>query len=204
MARGVEVLKGRAVTHVDAEGVTVGNERIKARTVLWAAGVKGSPLGVSLGASLDRHGRVLVQSDLSIEGHSNIFVIGDLVAMQQNGAWVPGLAPAAVQEGRHAAQNVIRHVQGKTTVPFSYKHEGLLATIGRSAAVADLHGFRFSGLLAWLVWLFVHIMSFVGFRNRIVVFVDWARAYFTYERSARVILDRPAVSRATHEKNPAD
>ena len=204
VARGVEVRKGCQVTHIDAEGVTAGNERIEARTVLWAAGVKASPLGASLGAPLDRQGRVLVQNDLSIEGHPNVFVIGDLAAMQHDGAWLPGLAPAAVQEGRHVAENVVRHLRGEPTVPFRYKHEGLLATIGRAAAVADLRGFRFSGLIAWLVWLFVHIMRLVGFRNRIVVLVDWARAYFTYERSARVILDRPAVPRSTREKNPGD
>lgn len=189
--RGVEVRTSRIVTGVDGEGVSIGEERIEARTVLWAAGVTASPLARSLGVALDEQGRVLVKPDLSVPGHPEVFVVGDLAAVKQDGEWVPGMAPAAIQEGRHAALNIRRSFEGKPCLPFQYKDRGMLATIGRSAAVAAIGPFRFSGFPAWALWLVVHIVSLIGFRNRLIVLFEWTWAYLTFQRSARVILDRP-------------
>jgi NADH:quinone reductase (non-electrogenic) len=185
---GVEVRVGALVTAVDGHGVCIGPERIESRTVLWAAGVAASPIGRSLGAPVDRAGRVKVESDLSLPGHPEIFVAGDLAAFEQNGRLVPGVAPAAMQMGRHAARNVLRSIAGQPLAPFRYVDKGSLATIGRRAAVADFGRFRFWGLPAWLAWLGVHIFFLIGFRNRLVVLLDWAWAYFSYQRTARLIL----------------
>lgn len=207
-SRGVEVRTGQVVTELDSRGVSIGDERIAARTVLWAAGVKASPLAGSLGAELDEKGRVLVEPDLSIAGHPEIFVAGDLAAVKQDGGWVPGVAQGAIQGGRHAALNIRRSLQGEASLPFHYKDLGTLATIGRSAAVAEIGRFRSSGLLAWVLWLVVHIMWLIGFRNRVIVLFEWAWAYITFQRSARVILDRPltsdgpSASPASPEKEP--
>ena len=185
---GVEVRTGVPVAAIDGEGVQLGEERIAARTVLWAAGVAASPLARDLGVPLDRAGRVIVQPDLSVPGHPEIFVAGDLASLQFDGKPVPGVAPAAKQMGRHVAQAIRARLQGRAPVPFRYRDFGNLATIGRMAAVVDLHGFRFSGLLAWWFWLAAHVFFLIGFRNRMVVMIDWAQAYWSYQRSARIIL----------------
>jgi NADH:ubiquinone reductase (H+-translocating) len=185
---GVEVRTGVPVAAIDGEGVQLGEERIAARTVLWAAGVAASPLARDLDVPLDRAGRVIVQPDLSVPGHPEIFVAGDLASLQYGGKPVPGVAPAAKQMGRHVAQVIRARLQGRTPVPFRYRDFGNLATIGRMAAVVDLHGFRFSGLLAWWFWLAAHVFFLIGFRNRMVVMIDWAQAYWSYQRSARIIL----------------
>jgi len=185
---GVEVRTGVPVAAIDGEGVQLGEERIAARTVLWAAGVAASPLARDLGVPLDRAGRVIVQPDLSVPGHPAIFVAGDLASLQYAGKPVPGVAPAAKQMGRHVAQAIRARLQGRAPAPFRYRDFGNLATIGRMAAVVDLHGFRFSGLLAWWFWLAAHVFFLIGFRNRMVVMIDWAQAYWSYQRSARIIL----------------
>ena len=185
---GVEVRVGVPVAAIDGEGVQLGEERIAARTVLWAAGVAASPLARDLGVPLDRAGRVIVQPDLSVPGHPEIFIAGDLASLQYGGKPVPGVAPAAKQMGRHVAQAIRARLQGRAPTPFRYRDFGNLATIGRMAAVVDLHGFRFSGLLAWWFWLAAHVFFLIGFRNRMVVMIDWAQAYWSYQRSARIIL----------------
>ncbi len=186
--RGVEVRVDASVTGVDGEGVSLGAERIEAHTVLWAAGVAASPLAASLGAPLDRVGRVVVEADLSIPGHPEVFVIGDLAAfLHQGGKPLPGLSPVAMQQGRAAARNVLRSLQGRPRIHFHYADKGTMAVIGRAAAVAEIAGLRLSGLLAWLAWCFVHIFYLIGFRNRFIVMIEWAWAYFRYERGARLI-----------------
>ncbi len=184
--RGVEVRIGTRVSSIDEQGVELGVERILARTVLWAAGVRASPLGRSLRCELTRDGRVPVLPDLSVPGNPQVFVIGDLAAVRDDGRFVPGMAPAAIQEGRHAARNVLQLIRGRPTLPFRYRDRGVLATIGRKAAVARIGRLRFSGFAAWLVWLLLHVSWLIGFRNRAVVLFEWAWAYFTYQRSARI------------------
>jgi NADH dehydrogenase len=187
---GVEVRTGAKVTAIDAEGVTVGGERIASRTVLWGAGVAASPLARTLGAPLDRAGRVEVLPDLTIPGHPEIAVVGDLAAAKRgDGKPVPGVAPAAIQAGDHAARNVIRALAGKPPVPFRYLDKGMLATIGRAAAVGQIGPVKFTGLLAWLTWLFVHIFFLIGFRNRVAVVLQWGWSYLTFKRGARLITD---------------
>jgi len=180
---GVTVWLGRRVTSVDESGVTLGDDRISAKTVLWAAGVASSPLGKALGAPLDRIGRVIVSPDLSVPGHPEIFAIGDLAAIEG----VPGIAPAAKQMGSHAAKNIVFLLNNKPTQAFRYRDYGQLATIGRNAAVADFGRVRLSGYPAWLVWLLAHIYFLINFRNRLVVMIEWAWAYWTYQRSARIV-----------------
>jgi NADH dehydrogenase len=184
---GVEVCTKQRVTSVDAEGVAIGAERIEARTVLWAAGVAGSGLGRGLGVPLSREGRVQVAPDLSIVGHKDAFVVGDLAGLSQDGAPVPAVAPAAVQEARHAAHNILRAIARQPTLPFRYVNKGSLATIGRSAAVADLGKIQLSGLLAWVAWLGLHLLFLVGFRNRMFVLFEWAWSFLSYDRGARLI-----------------
>ncbi len=186
---GVAVWTGVEVTGIDGQGVTIGQERIDARTVLWAAGVAASPLAKSLGVPLDRAGRVMVEPDLTIPGRDDVYVIGDLARLEQDGALVPGVAPAAMQEGRHAAVNIIRSLGGQERVVFRYVDKGMLATIGRGAAVARIGRFKTSGLIAWLLWLFVHILFLIGFRNRLVVMIQWAWSYITFDRGARLITE---------------
>jgi NADH:quinone reductase (non-electrogenic) len=184
---GVEVITGRAVSEVDGAGVRAGEDRIDARTVIWAAGVAASPLGRTLGAEVDRAGRVGVALDLSLPGSPEVYVIGDLASIKCDGKPVPGLAPAAMQEGRHAAASIVRMLRGEPTAPFRYRDKGMLATIGRAAAVAEYGGLRLSGFAAWLLWLFVHIFYLIGFRNRFVVISEWAWVYLRNERGARLI-----------------
>ena len=181
---GVTVWAGRMVTGVDAGGVSLGSERISARTVIWAAGVAASPLGASLGAPLDRAGRVRVAPDLSVPGHPEIFVVGDLAAVDG----VPGVAPAAKQMGHHAALNIKNLLDGRPTRPFRYRNYGQLATIGRNAAVVEMGRLKMSGFPAWFFWLVSHIYFLINFRNRVVVMLDWAWAYFTYQRYARIMI----------------
>jgi NADH dehydrogenase len=188
---GVEVRTNAKVTDIDSAGVVIGSEHIKARTVLWAAGVAASPLARSLGVPLDRAGRVIVEQDLSIPGHREVFVIGDLAAAQSGGKPVPGIAPAAIQEGKYAAENIARDLQGQARVPFHYRDKGSLATIGRAAAVGVVGRLRLKGLVAWLAWLLVHIFYLIGFRNRVLVLLEWAWSYLTAERGARLITGYP-------------
>ena len=186
---GVEVRLGAAVTGVLRDAVHLGALRIDARTIVWAAGVAASPLGRALSPQVDRAGRVPVEPDLTLAGHPEVSIVGDLVALQQDGRPVPGVAPAAMQMGRHAAKNVLRALRGEPRRPFRYVDKGSLATIGRKAGVADLGRVHVSGLLAWLAWLLIHVFFLIGFRNRLVVMSDWAWAYFTHQRFARLILD---------------
>jgi NADH dehydrogenase len=184
---GVDVRTERRVTSIDESGINAGAERIETGTVLWAAGVTGSRLGRSLGVPVDRAGRVFVNSDLSIAGHPEVFVIGDLASVMQDGAPVPGVAPAAVQGARHTARNIVRAMRGEPLLPFRFRNGGSLATIGRTAAVADFGRFQFSGTLAWMAWLFIHVMFLVGFRNRALVIFQWAWSFISYDRGARLI-----------------
>jgi NADH dehydrogenase len=184
---GVEVKLGAAVTAIDGAGVSLGEERIASHTVIWAAGVAGSPLARTLGAPLDRAGRVLVEPDLSIPGHPEVFVVGDLASAQHDGKLVPGVAPAAMQGGRYAARRIIDGLKGRATKPFRYVDKGMLATIGRASAVGEIGSLHLSGLPAWLAWLLIHIFFLIGFRNRFFVLGEWGWIYFTYERGARLI-----------------
>ena len=185
---GVEVRTGARVTAVDASGVTLGDERIAARTVLWAAGVQASPLARTLGVPLDRAGRVRVEPNLSLPGHPEVFVVGDLAALEQDGKPVPGVAPAAMQQGRHAARSIARALRSQPAQAFRYLDKGSFATIGRGAAVGEVAGrIRISGLVAWLAWLTIHIFFLIGFRNRVLVLFHWAYSYLTYRRGARLI-----------------
>jgi NADH dehydrogenase len=196
---GVEVRTGAKVTAIDAGGVDVGGERIPARTVLWGAGVAASPLGRSLGAPLDRSGRVEVGADLSVPGHPEVFVAGDLARALQGGAPVPGIAPAAIQAGRRAARNALAVVSGRPGRPFRFRDRGALSTIGRAAAVGTVKGVELTGLPAWLAWLGVHIAYLIGFRNRVVVLLEWAWSYATFQRGARLITETSEQRRLEHE-----
>jgi NADH dehydrogenase len=185
---GVEVRTNSVVTGIEPHAVYIGDERIETRTVFWAAGNAASPLGKSLGVPLDRAGRVVVNPDLSIPGHPEVFVIGDLaLVMRADGRPVPGVSPAAIQEGKRAAKNVRRLIGRRETKPFHYRNKGDLAVIGRSRAIADFGKIHITGRIAWFLWLFVHIMYLVGFRNRISVFVEWAYSFITYQRGVRLI-----------------
>ena len=190
---GVQVLTGQAVQAIDANGYTRGGMPTPARTVLWAAGVAASPLGGMLGVPVDRVGRVLVQPNLAVPGSDRVFVAGDLASLQQaNGSPVPGVAPAAKQMGRHVALVIAARLAGSPEpAAFRYRDWGNLATIGRMAAVVDLHGLRLSGALAWWFWLAAHVMFLIGFRNRLIVLTNWAWAYLTYQRHARIVFGRP-------------
>jgi NADH dehydrogenase len=184
---GVVVRTGTAVTTVDAEGVIAGEQRITAQTVLWAAGVAASPLARSLGVPLDRAGRVLVERTLQVPGHPEIFIVGDLCALQQDGHWLPGVAQAAMQSGERAAVNVKHLIKGEPLEPFRYFDYGNMAVIGRGSAVAEIFGVKAWGVLAWLMWAFLHIFWLIGFRSRVAVMSEWAWAYFSLQRRVRLI-----------------
>jgi NADH dehydrogenase len=185
---GVEVMTGTAVTGIDEARVHFRNESLPASVVLWAAGVSASPLGRSLGTPTDRAGRVQVQPDLTLPGHPEVFVVGDLASiLQQSGKPVPGVAPSAVQMGRFAAATIVGDLHGKPREAFHYNDKGSLATIGRSAAMADVKGFKMSGFTAWLTWLLVHVLFLIGFRSRVQVLWEWFWAYITFSRGARLI-----------------
>ncbi|MFJ9533618.1 NAD(P)/FAD-dependent oxidoreductase [Herbaspirillum sp. NPDC101396] len=207
---GVDVRTGSRVTDIDEECVRYtdkdGEQRLASRTVIWSAGVAASPLGKALNVPLDRAGRVPVGGGLSIPGHPEVFVIGDLAAATSDGKPVPGVSPAAKQMGRVAARNVLAHMAGKTPENFVYQDYGSLATIGRKAAVAMVGKLKFSGYPAWLFWLFIHVYFLIGFRNRLMVMTDWAWAYLTFKRSARVISSAintpPAKPHDKHDEAP--
>ena len=191
---GVEVLTSAMVTKIEPGTISMGNASMKASVILWAAGVAASSLGKKLGAPVDRAGRVLVQPDLSIPGHPEVFVIGDLAALKDlSGNLLPGVAPVAILEGRFVAK-LIRQVIADTSrnhsgqrKPFHYRDKGSLATIGRAAAIAQFGKVLISGFMAWLAWLFIHVLFLIGFQNRVLVLIQWAWSYFTYERGARLI-----------------
>ena len=188
---GVEVVTGTPVSDITDEGYRLGETFIPAKTVVWAAGVAASPLARTLGVSLDRAGRVPVKPDLSVAGHPDIFVAGDLAAVTSDGRPVPGVAPAAKQMGRHVAQVLRARLDGRASPgDFRYQDYGNLATIGRMAAVVDFGRLKFSGLLAWWFWLTAHVFFLIGFRNRLVVLLNWCWAYWSYQRGARIILGK--------------
>ena len=188
---GVQVWTHSAVTKVDAGGVEIGGERIEARTVLWAAGVRAEELSAHLGVQLVKGGRVPVGGDLSLPGHSEVFVTGDQAAARdERGEELPALAPVALQQGRFVACQILRDLRGEPRETFHYVDRGVLATIGRSRAVGQIRNVHVRGLLAWLVWLFVHIYYLVGFRNRVLVVIQWAWSYFRFRRGARLIVDK--------------
>jgi NADH dehydrogenase len=199
---GVEVRTNAMVTNIEQGVVSVGKERIPASVILWGAGVSASPLGKMLGVPTDKAGRVIVQPDLTVPGHPEVFVAGDLAsANRHNGQPVPGVAPAAIQMGKFVARQIRRSVAGTPNEEFEYLDKGSLATIGRSRAVADFGKLHISGLFAWLAWLFIHLLFLVGFRNRLFVMSEWAWAYLTYNHSARLITD--PVQRESIEKPKA-
>jgi len=185
---GVDVRTSAMVTQVEAGAVRVGETRIVAPVILWAAGVAASPLGKQLGVPLDRAGRVLVHPDLSIPGHPEVFVIGDLASLKdEQGKPLPGVAPVAIQQGKYVARMIRRDLAGRARENFHYWDKGSLATIGRAAAIAQFGKIHISGFIAWLSWLFIHIFFLIGFRNRVLVLIQWAWSYLTYERGARLI-----------------
>jgi len=184
---GVEVRTSALVTRIEEDAVLIGDERLPARNVFWAAGVAASPLGATLGVPLDRAGRVLVGPDLAIPGHPEVFVIGDLAHAALDGDRVPGVAQGAMQGGRFVARAIAADLDNRPRGRFRYRDKGSLATIGRAAAVADFGWLRVSGFFAWAVWVFVHILYLIGFRNRILVMLQWAWAYLTYQRGIRLI-----------------
>jgi NADH dehydrogenase len=185
---GVEVSTGAAVTDIDETGYRIGDAFVASHTVVWAAGVAASPLARTLGVPLDRAGRVCVRADLSVPDHPEIFVAGDLAAVEHRGSPVPGVAPAAKQMGRHVAGAIRARIASRPSSPFEYRNYGNLATIGRMAAIVHLGRLKLSGLLAWWFWLAAHVFFLIGFRNRLVVLLDWAWAYWSYQRGARIIL----------------
>jgi len=184
---GVEVRLESLVSRITEREVHIGNERIDARTVFWAAGNEASHLGRALRAPLDKAGRVIVEPDLSVAGHPEVFVAGDLAAFTHGPKRVPGVCPAAMQEGQHAARMIVRTIRRQQRKPFRYVNKGDLATIGRSRAIADFGSFTVAGSLAWWFWLFLHILYLAGFRNRLSVLLQWGYAYLTYERGVRLI-----------------
>ncbi|HYL01058.1 MAG TPA: NAD(P)/FAD-dependent oxidoreductase [Steroidobacteraceae bacterium] len=188
---GVTVRTNSPVTSISAADVRIGDTTVRTRTVVWAAGVTASPLGRALGVPVDRAGRVLVADDLSVPGCPNIFVAGDLAAVSGPHGAVPGIAPAAKQMGVHVAAAIGARLRGRPPAPFRYRPRGLLATIGRMAAVVDLGRVKLTGPVAWWFWLLAHVYFLIGFRNRLVVLIDWADAYWTYHRGARIIVEDP-------------
>jgi NADH dehydrogenase len=188
---GVRVLTDSPVTRVDADGVELGRERIRAATVLWAAGVLPSALGRTLGVPLDKQGRVVVEPDLSVPGHPEVFVIGDQArVIDPGGKPLPGIAPVAMQQGRHVARTIEDDIAGRSRQPFAYADKGQMATIGRSRAIVEIGKLRFGGLFAWLLWIAVHIYYLTGFKNRLLVVIQWAWSYLSFRRGARLIVGK--------------
>ncbi|MES2963685.1 MAG: NAD(P)/FAD-dependent oxidoreductase [Bdellovibrionota bacterium] len=187
---GVTIWTNQRVTNISPDGVTLGGESVRAATVLWAAGVKPSPLNATLGVPVDKAGRVIVKADLSLPGHPDVFVIGDQACFIENERALPGLAPVAMQQGRVVAANILRDIDAKPRKDFRYVDKGQMATIGRGRAVAQTSNLRLSGMIAWFAWLLVHIYYLVGFRNRVMVLLEWAWAYLTYRRGAQLITHR--------------
>jgi NADH dehydrogenase len=187
---GVSVWTSTRVTKISDDGVEMANEKLHAATAIWAAGVKPSELNTFLSQNLDKSGRIPVNEDLSLPGHPEIFVVGDQAHFEQDGKALPGLAPVAMQAGRHAAENILLLTKGKPTTPFRYRDKGQMATIGRSRAVVQMGKVHFFGFFAWLTWLIVHIYYLIGFRNRLFVIFTWVWAYVTYGRSARLIVQK--------------
>jgi NADH dehydrogenase len=184
---GVRTMANTRVTSIDDYGVTMGTSHILAGTVIWAAGVQASPLGHMLGVPLDEAGRVFVAPDLTVPGHPEIFVAGDLAHIEQDGAPVPGVAPAAIQQGQYVARALHNRLHNEPVAPFHYRNKGSLATIGRNRAVADFGKIEFAGYFAWLLWLFIHLLYIVIFENRVLIALKWAIGYFTFNRGARLI-----------------
>ncbi|HET9217377.1 MAG TPA: NAD(P)/FAD-dependent oxidoreductase [Terriglobia bacterium] len=188
---GVQVWVSSKVTGIDADGVTVGGERIHAATVLWAAGVEASKIGRQVSSDLDRQGRVIVEPDLSLKQHPNIFVIGDMAhAAHETGKPLPGTAPVAMQQGRYVARTILRDLKGEKREPFHFVDKGQMATIGRSRAILEIGRLRLAGWIAWIVWLLIHIYYLTGFKNRLLVVAQWAWSYLTFSRGARLIVNR--------------
>lgn len=184
---GVQIWTHKRVTSVSADKVQFGEELVRARTVIWAAGVAASPLGKKLETELDSVGRVMVKADLSLPQDRHVFVIGDMCAFKWNNTYLPGLAPVAMQQGRHVAQNILADAKSQARQDFQYLDKGSMATVGRKRAVVEIHRFHFAGFFAWLTWLFIHIYYLIGFRNRLFVFLQWTWSYMTFKRGARLI-----------------
>ena len=201
---GVQVRTSSAVSDIDADGVRIGGERLRTATVLWAAGVQASPLGARLGFPTDRQGRVIVQADLSVAGSPRIFVAGDMARLEQDGKPLPGVAPVATQQGRFLARTILTELRGKSRIPFRYVDRGQMATIGRSRAIVEVGKWRFSGRFAWWTWLVVHIYFLTGFRNRLMVVLQWAWSYCTFRRGARLIVGAPSFPSLNPEPEEPD
>ena len=201
---GVDVRTDHLVEKVDAMGVVIAGERLAARTVIWAAGVQASPAGKWLGVATDRAGRVIVQPDLTIPEHPEIFVIGDTASVQQNGKPLPGVAQVAIQQGRYVGRSIRQRAADATPPPppFAYKDKGNMATVGRSFAIVDMQRFQFTGFFAWVTWLVVHLYFLIDFRNRLAVIYQWAWAYFTYQRGSRLIVGEAEPTVQVHEASP--
>jgi NADH dehydrogenase len=200
---GVQVWTGSAVTKIDTQGVEVGSERIQSATVLWAAGVKASSLGQEAGLNVDRQGRVIVEPDLSVKGHPNVFVAGDQSSFtHQTGKPLPGTAPVAMQQGRYLARLIRDESRGKPRKPFHFVDKGQMATIGRSRAIVETGKFKFAGFPAWVVWLVVHIYYLTGFKNRLLVVLQWAWSYLSFRRGARLIVTKEWRFNPTKETSP--
>lgn len=187
---GVQIWTSSRVSRVNEDSVELGTETIKAKTILWAAGVLPSSLGKTLDTPLDPQGRVIIEKDLSLPGHPDVFVLGDQAHFDENGRPLPGLAPVAIQQGKHAAKNILRKIHNQSTLPFQYLDKGIMATIGRKKAVLQYNHLQFGGFFAWIAWLFIHIYYLIGFKNRFIVFFQWAWSYVTLKRGARLIVNK--------------
>lgn len=188
---GVQIWTNTRVTDVKADFVALGDEVIKAATILWAAGVQPSSINKTLNAPLDRAGRVIIEKDLSLKEHPEVFVLGDQACyLNESGQPLPGLASVAMQQGTHAANQILREINGKERINFKYLDKGQMATIGRRKAIAQIKNLKFSGFFAWILWLFIHVYYLIGFKNKVFVIWQWAYAYFTFKRGARLIVDK--------------
>ncbi|KHD89027.1 MAG: pyridine nucleotide-disulfide oxidoreductase [Bdellovibrio sp. ArHS] len=188
---GVQIWTNTRVTDVKATSVVLGDEVVKASTILWAAGVQPSSLNKTLGVPLDPGGRVIIEKDLSLKEHKEVFVLGDQACyIATDGKPLPGLASVAMQQGEHAATEILQEIHGKPRSEFRYRDKGQMATIGRRKAIAQIHRLKFSGFFAWLLWLFIHVYYLIGFKNKVFVIWQWAYAYFTFKRGARLIVDK--------------